>query len=115
MQQSPSSTLTITGADILATGNVTVTATTNSQLRLRTDSLWIGVNYGRSDATATLTVAGGARIVAGAAVQLATNITNSCASGPSSHRHQRPPDLRHEGGRRQGWPAARSGADRGRR
>ena len=81
MQQSPSSTLTITGADIQATGNVTVTATTNSQLRLRTDSLWIGVNYGRSDATATLTVGSGTRIVAGAAVQLATNITNELRVG----------------------------------
>ena len=81
MQQSPSSTLTITGADIQATGNVTVTATTNSQLRLRTDSLWIGVNYGRSDATATLTVGTGTRIVAGGAVQLATNITNELRVG----------------------------------
>ena len=81
MQQSPSSTLTITGADIQATGNVTATATTNSQLRLRTDSLWIGVNYGRSDATATLTVGSGTRIVAGAAVQLATNITNELRVG----------------------------------
>ena len=82
MTQAPSSSLTIgSGADIQATGNVTATATTNSQLRLRTDSLWIGVNYGRSSATATLTVAGGARIAAGAAVLLATNITNELRVG----------------------------------
>ena len=84
LQQSPGSTLAVAGADIQATGNVTATATTKAQLRLRTDSLWIGVNYGRSSAWATLTIAGRPTSSPQARSSSPPTSPTSCGSAPSS-------------------------------
>ena len=57
--QESSSSLTIgSGALLVATGSITASSHATSLLKLKTESLWIGATYGRSNATSTLEVAG---------------------------------------------------------
>ena len=68
-----------TGADIQAAGNLTVKATATSILALKTESLWIGITYGRSEATATVDIATGACLKAAGNVTLEALVTNTMA------------------------------------
>ena len=76
-------TATITIADtafIDATGSLTIDATTVANMALKTESLWIGVTFGDSDARATVTV-GNATLHAVGALAVTAHVTHTMAVG----------------------------------
>ncbi|MFO0930932.1 MAG: hypothetical protein U0736_28540, partial [Gemmataceae bacterium] len=76
--QDSTSTLTVaTGANIQATGDVEIRSVADSTLGAKVESIWLGVAYGRSNATARTVVQDGTTITAGGRVDIAANVINT--------------------------------------
>ena len=68
------------GAQVLASGNISLVSHAESNVAAKTKGIVVGITYGRSDATATLDISAGAVVNAGGDVAIAATVDNTLAA-----------------------------------